>query len=112
MEEILEPTTYEKKLLRIISSLPVERTIQILDFARYIQEQTQEDFSFLEDDASLDEILADEKEWDEQFAHSEMAFSKMAEKVRGEIGKITPRMAGLHKGAILMSDDFDLHLPE
>ncbi len=85
MEEILEPTTYEKRLLRIIRSLPVERTLQILDFARYIQEQTQEDFNFLEEDASLDEILADEKEWDEQFARSETAFSKMAEKVRGEI---------------------------
>lgn len=46
--------------MRVIRSLPVERTIQVLDFARYIQKQTQEDFSFLEDDASLDEILADE----------------------------------------------------
>lgn len=85
MEEILEPTAYEKKILRIIRSLPIERTIQILDFARYIQEQTQEDFTLLEEDTSLDEILADEKEWDEQFSRSEAAFSKMADKVRGEI---------------------------
>lgn len=85
METILEPTTYEKTLLRIVRTLPIERTAQILDYARYIQKQTQEDFAGLEDDFSQKEILADEKHWDRQFAKSQESLSKMADKVRADI---------------------------
>ena len=85
METTLEPTTYEKTLIRIVRKLPIERTAQILDFARYIQKQTQEDFGILEDDFSPEEILADEKRWDAQFAESQTALSKMADKVRADI---------------------------
>lgn len=85
MEDTLEPTTYEKTLLRIVRNLPIERTMQILDYARYIQEQTREDFAMLEDDDTPEEILADEKRWDEQFADSQDTLAKMADKVRADI---------------------------
>ncbi len=85
METILEPTTYEKTLIRIVRNLPVERIVQIVDYARYIQKQTQEDFGVLEDDFSPEEILTDEKHWDAQFAESQDALSKMADKVRADI---------------------------
>ena len=85
METILEPTTYERTLLRIVRTLPIERTAQILDYARYIQKQTQEDFGVLEDDFSQKEILADEKHWNRQFTKSQDALSKMADKVRVDI---------------------------
>ena len=85
MEHTLNSTTYEKTLLHIVRKLPIERTAQILDFARYIQKQTQEDFGVLDDDFSPEEILTDEKHWDRQFAESQTALSKMANKVRGDI---------------------------
>ena len=85
MENFLENTTYEKTLLHIVQTLPVERIVQIVDYARYIQKQTQEDFGVLENDFSQEEILADEKHWDAQFAESPDALSKMADKVRADI---------------------------
>ena len=85
MEATPEPTTYEKTLIHIVRKLPIERTAQILDFARYIQKQAQEDFGVLEDDFSPEEILEDEKHWDAQFAESQDTLSKMANKVRGDI---------------------------
>ena len=85
MENTLDPTAYEKTLIHIVRTLPIERTAQILDFARYIQKQTQEDFGVLEDDFSPEEIFEDEKRWDRQFAESQPTLSKMAEKVRADI---------------------------
>jgi len=85
MENLLENTTYEKTLLHIVQTLPVERIVQIVDCVRYIQKQTQEEFGILEDDFLSEEILVDEKRWDAQFAESQDALSKMADKVRADI---------------------------
>ena len=46
----LQSTSYEQALVRIVRALPVERVAQILDFARYIQSQTIEDFGLLDED--------------------------------------------------------------
>ncbi|MBI4770735.1 MAG: hypothetical protein HY784_10100 [Chloroflexi bacterium] len=40
--------TYERTLLNIVRTLPVERVLQILDYARYVQSQAAEDFNLLE----------------------------------------------------------------
>ena len=81
----LQPSVYEQALISIVRTLPVERIVQILDYARYIQSQTIEDFGFLDDDETEEEILADEARWDAQFAATQDDLKKMADKVRAEI---------------------------
>lgn len=85
-ETTLEPSLYEQALISIVRKLPIERVVQILDYARYIQTQTNEDFGFLDDDETEQEILADEARWDAQFAATQEGLSQMANKVRAEIG--------------------------
>lgn len=85
MERTIQPATYEQTLLAIIRTLPAERVLQILDYARYIQSQVSEDFDLLEADETEGEILADEALWDEQFAATQEGLKKMAERVRAEI---------------------------
>ena len=77
-------SSYEQELLRIVRHLPVERLAQLVDFARYIQAQTREDFVHLEDESEED-ILADERLWETQFAATQDGLKRMAERVRGEI---------------------------
>jgi len=81
----LQPSAYEQALINIVRTLPVERIVQILDYARYIQSQTIKDFDILDDDESEEEILADEARWDAQFAATQDSLKKMADKVRAEI---------------------------
>ena len=81
----LHPSAYEQALISIVRTLPVERIVQILDYARYIQSQTIEDFGFLDDDETEEEILADEARWDAQFAATQDGLKKMADEVRAEI---------------------------
>lgn len=85
MQTALQQSAYEQALISIIRTLPVERVIQILDYARYIQSQVIEDFNLLEIDETEEEILADEARWDAQFAATQDGLKKMAEKVRVEI---------------------------
>jgi len=81
----LQPSAYEQELINIVQTLPVERIVQILDYARYIQSQTIKDFGLLDDDETEEEILADEARWDAQFAATQDGLKKMADKVRAEI---------------------------
>ncbi len=81
----LQPSVYEQALVSIVRTLPVERIVQVLDYARYIKSQTIEDFDFLDDDESAEEILADEARWDDQFAATQDGLKKMADKVRADI---------------------------
>jgi len=120
METAWQPSAYEQALIRILRTLPVERVMQILDYARYVQSQTSEDFLVLDDDETEAEILADEARWDAQFAATQDGLKKMADKVRADIragrtipvaSDTMPRVAGLHSGAIWASDDFDEPLP-
>ncbi|MBM3134694.1 MAG: hypothetical protein FJZ89_05275 [Chloroflexi bacterium] len=84
-QTLLQPSAYEQTLISIVRTLPAERVIQILDYARYIQSQVSEDFNLLEDDETEEEILADEALWDAQFAATQDGLKKMADKVRAEI---------------------------
>jgi len=77
------PSAYEEALVNIVRGLPVERVAQILDYARYIQLQVQDDFAL--DDATEAETLADEARWDAQFAETQDELAQMAEQVRAEI---------------------------
>ena len=81
----VQSSTYEQTLIGIVRTLPVERVLQVLDFARYVQTQAIQDFGFA--DETEEEVLADEAQWDAQFAATEAqgSFAKMAEKVRAEI---------------------------
>ena len=76
--------SYERELLGIVHHLPIERLAQLVDFARYIQSQTREDFLELKDECEED-VLADEAQWDKQFAATQNGLKRMAERVRGEI---------------------------
>jgi hypothetical protein len=81
----LQPSIYEQALISIVRTLPIERIVQVLDYARYIKSQTMEDFDFLDDDETEEEILADEARWDDQFAATQDGLEKMADKVRADI---------------------------
>ncbi|MFO7540899.1 MAG: hypothetical protein R6X32_22895 [Chloroflexota bacterium] len=76
--------THEQTLLAIVRSLPVEQVKQVLDFARYIQIQTLDDFDFAEG-ATSEDVAADEARWDAQFAATQDGLKKMAASVRAEI---------------------------
>lgn len=91
-------TQYEQTLVSILRTLPVERIAQVLDYARYIQVQTLEDFDLLDDDETEEEILADEALWDEQFAATQDQLEILADKLRTEI------RAGRTQGMIFNSD--------
>jgi hypothetical protein len=78
-------SAYEQALLSIVHTLPVERVLQILDYARYVQMQANEDFGFLDDDETDEEVVADEALWDAQFASTQHGLKKMADKVRADI---------------------------
>jgi len=80
-----QPSAYEQVLIDIVRTLPVERVVQVLDYARYIRSQAVEDFGFLDDDETEEEILADEARWDAQFAATQEGLAGMADKVRADI---------------------------
>lgn len=79
-----EPSAYEQALIGIVRALPIERVVEILDYARYIQAQVSEDFA-LDEGETAAEILTDETRWDAQFAGSQYELAKMADQVRAEI---------------------------
>lgn len=82
---VAKPTSfYEQELLHLVHNLPVERIAQILDFARYIRTQANDEFLSL-DEESEEDILADEALWDAQFAATQDGLSRMAGRVRAEI---------------------------
>jgi hypothetical protein len=83
--QTVQPSAYEQTLISIVRALPIERVVQIIDYARYIQSQTVKDFGFLDDDETEEEILADEARWDAQFAATQDGLEKMADKVREDI---------------------------
>ena len=82
---VSHPSEYEEVLISIVRTLPVECILQVLDYARYIQSRIDEDIAFLDDDATEEEILADEARWDAQFTATQDGLKKMADKVRAEI---------------------------
>ena len=78
-------SSYEQLLIDIVRALPAERVAQILDFARYVQTQTAEDFGVPDEPESEQEMLADEARWDAQFEATQDGLQKMASRVRSEI---------------------------
>jgi len=82
METTLQLFAYEEILMNIVRSLPAERVIQILDYARYIQSQSDK---LITEDETEEEIIADEEHWNSQFAATQDGFKKMADKVRSDI---------------------------
>lgn len=76
---------YEKTLLRIIHTLPLERVTQVIDFARFIETQ-------IEEDETEQEIAASEAKWDELFARPE-AQAKMREMAAEALAQADAGMA-------------------
>jgi hypothetical protein len=99
METTLRLSAYEEILMNIVRSLPAERVMQILDYARYIQSQT---CGLINEDETEEEIRADEENWDYQFASTQDGLKKMADKIREEIraGRTMP-MNFTKKGKIV-----------
>ncbi len=80
-----QSSAYEQALMSIVHTLPIERIVQILDYARYIQMQATQDLGSLDNDETDEEVLADEALWDTQFAATQHGLKKMADKVRADI---------------------------
>jgi hypothetical protein len=99
METTLQLFAYEEILMNIVRSLPAERVIQILDYARYIQSLTDK---LITEDETEEEIIADEEHWNSQFAATQDGLKKMADKVRSDIhaGRSMP-MVFTKEGEIL-----------
>lgn len=83
VQTLSEESTYEQTLLSIARTLPVERLRQVVQFARFLQVQTLEEFA-LEEEETPEEIAADEALWDAQFAASQDGLEKMAERALAE----------------------------
>lgn len=85
------PELYEETLLNIVRTLPSAQVEQILQFARYIQTQTLDEFAFAGDETPED-IAADEARWDAQFAATQDGLRRLADEIRAEIraGKSSP----------------------
>jgi hypothetical protein len=90
-QTVAEGSIYEQALFSIIRTLPVEQVQQILEFARFIQTQTLEDFALV-DEETIEEIAADEALWDAQFAETQDELHRMADVVRAQIkaGQVKP----------------------
>lgn len=73
--------------------MPAERVRQMLDYARFIQTQTLEEFALVGDE-DPNTVAADEAEWDAQFTASQDQMSSVAARVRAEIqaGKAKPML--------------------
>jgi len=84
IQSLSDSSTYEQALLSIARTLPAEGVLQVLQFARFLQIQTLDEFA-LDEKESPEEIAADERLWDAQFAATQDGLTKMAEKVRAEI---------------------------
>jgi hypothetical protein len=99
METTLQLFAYEEILMNIVRSLPAERVIQILDYTRYIQSQSDK---LITEDETEEEIIADEEHWNSQFAATRDGLKKMADKVRSDIraGRSMP-MVFTKEGRIL-----------
>jgi hypothetical protein len=82
MTTTLKLSAYEDVLLGIVRNLPIDRVVQIIDYARYIQSQPD---IFQSEDVSEEEIRADEAHWSRQFEATQDGLKKMADKVRAEV---------------------------
>lgn len=91
VQTVADTSIYEQTLLSIIRTLPMEQVVQILEFARYVQTQTLDDFALVEEETA-EEIAADEARWDAQFTATQDGLKQMAANVRAEIqaGKTRP----------------------
>lgn len=83
VQTISDESTYEQTLLSIARTLPAERLRQVVQFARFLQVQSLDEFALV-DDESLEEIAADEALWDAQFAASQDGMAKLAERALAE----------------------------
>jgi hypothetical protein len=69
---------YERKIIEILHTLPPSAAEEVLDFALFVQSKWSEvDDLSLDDEASADEVVADEARWDAQFAASREKLRKL-----------------------------------
>ena len=86
-------TITRKKIVELVMALPEDRLASVYDFARFIQSHpltpipTDDIFG-----EAAEEILADEEEWEQQFAGSRDQLRKMAQEAAAEYraGKTRP----------------------
>lgn len=86
-------TITRKKIVELVMTLPEDRLASVYDFARFVQSHplptipTDDIFG-----ESAEDILADEEEWERQFAGSRDELHKMAQEAAAEYraGKTQP----------------------
>ncbi|MBF0113399.1 MAG: hypothetical protein HQK74_11815 [Desulfamplus sp.] len=96
-QQLLNLSIYEQELLNITKKMPVDRIVQLIDFARYIQTQSTLASNTLEQETE-EAITEDESKWDAQFKATQDGLKKMADKVKREI------KAGLARPMIFTKD--------
>lgn len=74
----------EQELIYLIQHLPIHRVSQLIDYARYIQYQSQVSISG-EEEESEEAVLADEALWEAEFAASQNGLQRMAEQAREQV---------------------------
>jgi len=88
-----EETITREKVVELVLALPADRLASVYDFARFIQSHplapipTDDVFG-----ETAEEILADEEEWERQFAGSHDELKKMAQEAAADYraGKTRP----------------------
>lgn len=83
VQSFSDESMYEQTLLSIARTLPAERLRQVVQFARFLQVQTLDEFALVEEETP-EEIAADEALWDAQFAASQDGMAKLAERALAE----------------------------
>lgn len=67
----------EEALIDTIRSLPPRRAVQVLDFARWLERQSEAD-EWLEEDITAEELQAEEAAWGRFYLENREAFRGMA----------------------------------
>jgi hypothetical protein len=83
----LQPTAYERELIKIVRRLPPERVSQVIDFAQFLEFQITKTYDDDLLDENEEEIAAENARWDALLAtdESQRLLEKMADEARAEI---------------------------
>lgn len=85
IQAALQPAVYEQTLMSIVRTLPTERIVQVVDFARFMQSQVLSHDVFIDEEETEEEIRADNERWDATFAASGDTLRMLANQAREEI---------------------------
>ena len=97
---------FEQTLIDTVRKLPPRRAAQVLDFARWLQTQPDEDDEWLND--SEEQMQAEDALWDSAYARHKDKFAALSEAARAEIaaGETQPMFDERRE---FLADEFSHH---